>query len=168
MILVPSEKILLKSKLPASEVCQRLSSALLSHQTGNVLFNGRYGKPFEGVMVRNRFEMNELRGYTGSLKPQLKGKVISDLEGSWIEFTMHFQRSTSMFIWIWVLMLFTGGLAAFTILFAKGGAAHLAFIPIALLPISVALFLAKFHVEAERSVSTFKKLLAAKVVKRRH
>lgn len=167
MLLIPQEKVLLKSKLPANEVCQRLSSALSSTFCEKSAQSHTYSKSFEGTVNRNYFEINRLNKFSLKLKPKVKGKVISDLEGSWIEVSMHLRPRTVYLLLMWVLMLGLGGLIALIFKLANDNVSHMVFVPVIVLPISVMLVLAVFHHEADQSVTTFKKILAAKVVKRR-
>lgn len=167
MLLIPQEKVLLKSKLPAHEVCQRLSSALSSTFCEKANVQPTYSKSFEGTVNRNHFEIKRLAKLSLKLKPRVKGKVISDLEGSWIEVSMHLQPRTIQLLMMWVLMLGLGGLIALIFQLVNDNLTHIVFIPVIVLPLSVVLVLAAFHHQADQSVTAFKKLLVAKVVKRR-
>jgi len=167
MLLIPQEKVLLKSKLPANEVCQRLSSAFSSTFCEKTNAQQIYSKSFEGTVNRNHFEIKRLTRFSLKIKPRVKGKVISDLEGSWIEVSMHLQPRTIQLLMMWVLMLGLGGLIALIFQLVNDNLSHMVFIPVIVLPVSVVLVLAIFHHEADQSVTAFKKLLVAKVVKRR-
>lgn len=167
MLFIPQEKVLLKSKLPAQEVCQRLSSAMASTFCDKTAIPQTYSKSFEGIIDRHHFEINRLTKFSFKLKPRVKGKIISDLEGSWIEISMHLQTRT-IYLWLmWLLMLSFGGILAFVYLLINGNWSHFAYIPMFLLPLSIALAIAVFNHEADQAIRSFKKILSAKVVKRR-
>lgn len=101
--ILPFEKLVYSSTLNKEELIIRLTDQIETVKTfGFRSANYSYPKPYFGKIHNNTFKIKRAINYRNSFLPQIKGEIISGLNGSKINVKMQLDNIVKFFMIFWL------------------------------------------------------------------
>ena len=148
MSILPYEKLIINTNLTSEEIIEKLNEYIEPYQPFRNKFKPP-NKPYNGKIDGNNFTIARNINYRNSFLPIVKGKIISDYQGSIINITLSLHPVIIVFIGFWLYM--TGGMGFFFLIsmitsgeFMLGG-----LIPLGMFIFGCLLTIIPFKVEAK-------------------
>ncbi len=108
MAWLPYERVVLRTRLSADEVLQRLRASV--EPTRCLQWPYAAHKPFGGKVTDNRFELRRTLGSRTRPLPTVKGYVRAEAAGTVLEATLVASPATLLFVGVWLTFVLIGTL----------------------------------------------------------
>ena len=162
MNFIPFERATFKTRLPISDAKNNLEKELLPQQGFTVRNNATTSKKFEGITTGNEFKMKRIIDYRNSFLPQIHLKLQQELSDVSVNVTFKLMPFVSIFISLWLLIVFVTG----TVLLiapnnedTDAGFAFGKFIPIIMFIFGYLMLFLAFNYEVNKAKKELKQIL---------
>lgn len=171
---LPFESYTLETKLSTKEVRTRLEANIESRQgiRNNNRLSGNTGKPYEGKMTSDSFEISRVINYRNSFLPVIKGRIDTYLGKTRITIKMRMVIFVMvfMFFWLGIVGLVCLGILIMGIIQIRELLQH-GFSPVVLIPFGMfalgsLLFTFAFKAESKKAKSFLSDLLEGQEVEK--
>lgn len=168
MLLIPYEKLKIKSPLNATDVLKKLDDAIEPKRSFRKFWDSSH-KPYEGKIDGSQFITTRIIHYRNSFLPIIKGEVQSEISGSTINVTMHPHILVIIFMSLWlgfVGFFFIAILSSFISFISQAGTVSttsptVLFIPAVMFIFGYTLLLGSFKFESVKTKAYFRELFQA-------
>lgn len=168
MMLIPYEKLKIKTSLSVSDTLKKLDDAIEPKRSFRKLWDSRH-KPYEGKIEGTHFNATRIIHYRNSFLPVIKGEIQSEISGSTINITMHPHVFVIVFMSLWlgfVGFFFIAILGSFISSISQESAVGVSTPAMILIPAGMFIFgyvllLGSFKFESVKSKTYFRELFQA-------
>ncbi len=102
MVLLPYQRVSLRTQAPADVVLQRMAAEVEPRRWLRSSFSKTPHRRFEGEITGDRFRLRRIIGYRNSFLPTVAGRVQSDGLATLLEATLTLHPLVAVFMLVWL------------------------------------------------------------------
>ena len=100
---LPVENYTLKTKLSVEEVRNRIANKIEPKKNFRLtLLGNNSSKPYEGILVNNKFTISRIINYRNSFLPVITGSILNGKEKTMVKINMQLQKFVLIFVAFWI------------------------------------------------------------------
>ena len=166
MNFLPFENITYKTSLMEDEIIKRLSDCVETQKTFRIdVFSGGAGKPYEGKINSQAFNIKRIINYRNSFLPRITGNIESDFDGIKIYVKMRLHVFVVVFLSVWCGIIGIGSITFLWHAYYNSEVNFAALIPFGMLIFVYGLTTGGFKYESNKSKRDLQEIFQAEIIK---
>jgi hypothetical protein len=171
MKFLPFDSLLFRSPLSPEDSISQLEATVEPKKViRSSFFTGKKktGKPFEGAIDHNTFNISRVIGYRNSFLPVVRGEVGSDHRGTTIRVTMKMHILVMIFLAVWLVAASTAFVAAFVPRFSdpmaiESGTTFIYIVPLMMVFFAYLAVVLSFNYERKKAIDLLIRIFQAEI-----